>query len=68
MKWVASNAAIVDLGAGKDGRLHISQIRNGSIPDIKAELSQGQKLRVKVLSVDATTGKVELSMRDVPQT
>lgn len=68
VKWVVSNAAIVDLGAGKDGRLHISEIRNGYISDIKAELSQGQKLRVKVLSVDATTGKVELSMRNVPQT
>ena len=47
--------------------MHISEIRNGYVRDINTELSQGRKIRVKVLSVNENTGKIELSMKNVAQ-
>ena len=63
---------IVDFGAfvnilpGKDGLLHISQIREERVENVTDELAEGQVVRVKVLDVDRQ-GKIKLSMKEVEQ-
>lgn len=63
---------IVDFGAfvnfmgQKDGLVHVSEIRNERVEKVSDELSEGQKVKVKVLEIDGR-GKVRLSMRVVDQ-
>ncbi|MFN3725105.1 MAG: polyribonucleotide nucleotidyltransferase [Allosphingosinicella sp.] len=63
---------IVDFGAfvnfmgGKDGLVHVSEIRNERVENVRDVLSEGQEVKVKLLEVDQR-GKVRLSMRVVDQ-
>jgi polyribonucleotide nucleotidyltransferase len=65
-------ASIVDFGAfvtfmpGKDGLVHVSEIRNERVENVRDALSEGQEVKVKLLEVDQR-GKVRLSMRLVDQ-
>ena len=65
-------ANIVDFGAfvtfmpGKDGLVHVSEIRNERVENVRDALSEGQEVKVKLLEVDQR-GKVRLSMRVVDQ-
>jgi polyribonucleotide nucleotidyltransferase len=65
-------ASLVDFGAfvtfmpGKDGLVHVSEIRNERVENVRDVLSEGQEVRVKVLEIDQR-GKVRLSMRVVDQ-
>lgn len=54
--------AIVQLLAGKDGLLHISQIANVHVDKVTDYLKEGQKVRVKVIEADEK-GRVRLSMK-----
>ncbi len=63
---------IVDFGAfvnfmgGKDGLVHVSEIRNERVESVRDALEEGQEVKVKVLEIDPR-GKVRLSMRVVDQ-
>jgi polyribonucleotide nucleotidyltransferase len=63
---------IVDFGAfvnfmgGKDGLVHVSEMRNERVEKVADVVSEGQEVKVKVLEVDPR-GKVRLSMRVVDQ-
>ena len=63
---------IVDFGAfvnfmgGKDGLVHVSEIRNERVESVRDILEEGQEVKVKVLEIDPR-GKVRLSMRVVDQ-
>ena len=65
-------ASIVDFGAfvtfmpGKDGLVHVSEIRNERVENVRDALSEGQEVKVKLIEVDQR-GKVRLSMRLVDQ-
>jgi len=65
-------ANIVDFGAfvtfmpGKDGLVHVSEIKNERVENVRDILSEGQEVKVKLLEVDQR-GKVRLSMRLVDQ-
>lgn len=54
--------AIVQVIPGKDGLLHISQIANERVNDVKDYLQEGQNVRVKVLETD-DRGRIKLSMK-----
>jgi len=56
--------AFVSLLPGKDGLVHISQICNEHISDVRDKLSEGEQVRVKVLNIDQQ-GRIRLSMKDV---
>ena len=56
--------AIVQVIPGKDGLLHISQIANERVNDVKDYLQEGQQVRVKVLEAD-DRGRLKLSMKAV---
>ncbi|HEX8194286.1 MAG TPA: polyribonucleotide nucleotidyltransferase [Allosphingosinicella sp.] len=63
---------IVDFGAfvnfmgGKDGLVHVSEMRNERVEKPGDVVSEGQEVKVKVLEIDPR-GKVRLSMRVVDQ-
>ncbi|WP_157216705.1 polyribonucleotide nucleotidyltransferase [Flavisphingomonas formosensis] len=63
---------IVDFGAfvnfmgGKDGLVHVSEMKNERVASPKDVVSEGQEVKVKVLEID-NRGKVRLSMRVVDQ-
>jgi len=59
--------AIVSLPGGAPGLVHISQIANGFIQSVADVLEVGDEVVVRVVSNDAATGKISLSMKDVPQ-
>ena len=65
-------AKIMDFGAfvaitpNKDGLVHISQISEERVKDVKDVLSEGQEVKVKVLEVDKQ-GRVKLTMKGVDQ-
>ncbi|PZU09138.1 polyribonucleotide nucleotidyltransferase [Sphingomonas sp.] len=65
-------ASMVDFGAfvtfmpGKDGLVHISEIKNERVAKVSDVLTEGQEVKVKVLEIDGR-GKVRLSMRVVDQ-
>ncbi|MDN4632026.1 polyribonucleotide nucleotidyltransferase [Sphingomonas sp. PsM26] len=58
--------AFVNFMGGKDGLVHVSEIKNERVEKVSDALSEGQDVKVKVLEIDPR-GKVRLSMRVVDQ-
>lgn len=55
--------AFIDLG-GVDGLVHISQIAHEHVNNPGDKLTIGEKINVKILSVDEERGRVSLSIKD----
>jgi general stress protein 13 len=55
--------AFVALDEETQGLVHISEVAHGFVKDINEYLSVGDKVNVKVLSVDEAKGKISLSIR-----
>ena len=49
--------AFVEIMPGTDGLLHVSEITNHRVTDVRDELKEGQQLLVKVINIDPT-GKI----------
>jgi polyribonucleotide nucleotidyltransferase len=70
--YVGKVVNIVDFGAfvnfmgGKDGLVHVSEMRNERVEKPTDVVTEGQEVKVKVLEIDPR-GKVRLSMRVVDQ-
>ncbi|ADI00918.1 MAG TPA: S1 RNA-binding domain-containing protein [Syntrophothermus lipocalidus] len=58
--------AFVELPDGKVGLVHISEIADTYVKDVKDFLQEGQRVKVKVLNV-ADNGKVGLSVRQAKE-
>ncbi|WP_326525638.1 polyribonucleotide nucleotidyltransferase [Sphingomonas sp.] len=58
--------AFVNFMGGKDGLVHVSEMRNERVEKVSDVVSEGQEVKVKVLEIDPR-GKVRLSMRVVDQ-
>ncbi|WP_353438144.1 polyribonucleotide nucleotidyltransferase [Polynucleobacter sp. UK-FUSCHL-C3] len=54
--------ALVNILPGKDGLLHISEISDERVKDVKDHLQEGQIVRVKLLAADER-GRLRLSMK-----
>jgi polyribonucleotide nucleotidyltransferase len=54
--------AFVEIMAGTDGLLHVSEIANHRVKDVRDELKEGEQLLVKVINIDPT-GKIRLSRK-----
>ncbi|HJA25613.1 MAG TPA: S1 RNA-binding domain-containing protein [Candidatus Fournierella merdigallinarum] len=54
--------AFVALPGGRTGMVHISEVSNSFIEDLSTVLSEGQEVKVKVLSI-AEDGKIALSIK-----
>ena len=59
--------AIVSLPGSAPGLVHISQITSAYVQDVGDVLKIGDEVNVRVLTKDESTGKISLSMKDVPQ-
>jgi protein Tex len=62
---VANFGAFVDIGVHQDGLVHISEIANEYVRDIKDLVSVGDIVKVKVLDVDVERKRISLSMKQV---
>ncbi|MDM5333320.1 30S ribosomal protein S1 [Ureibacillus composti] len=60
---IAPFGAFVDIG-GVDGLVHISQVSHDHVENINTVLSEGQAVKVKVLSVDPSNERISLSIKD----
>ncbi|HXG67398.1 MAG TPA: polyribonucleotide nucleotidyltransferase [Blastocatellia bacterium] len=59
---IADFGAFVEILPGTDGLLHVSEIADYRVRDVRDELTEGQQLLVKVISLDPS-GKIRLSRR-----
>ena len=59
--------AIVSLPGGVPGLVHISQIANGFIQSVDDVLAEGDEILVRVSAIEEGSGKISLTMKDVPQ-
>lgn len=55
--------AFVDLGEGKSGLVHISEVADTFVKNINEYLSEGDEVEVKILKID-DNGKIALSIKD----
>ena len=58
--------AFVEIMPGTDGLLHVSEIANHRVKDVRDELKEGQQVMVKVINIDPT-GKIRLSRKALLQ-
>ena len=59
---IAKFGAFVEVGNGVTGMVHISEISSSFVNDIHEHLTEGQSVKVKVLSVE-DSGKIALSIK-----
>ncbi len=58
--------AIVDLGGGNDGMVHVSELKEGYVKRVEDVVRIGQIVFAKVIRVE--DGRIGLSMKGIPQT
>ncbi|TAF78147.1 MAG: polyribonucleotide nucleotidyltransferase [Bacteroidetes bacterium] len=63
VKSVQTYGAFVEFMPGKDGLLHISEIKWERVEKMDGILEVGEKLKVKLVEVDPKTGKYRLSRK-----
>lgn len=61
VKSITNFGAFIALPENKTGMVHISEVANTYVSDIRQHLTEGQDVKVMVLSVDG--GKVNLSIK-----
>ncbi len=66
VKNITDFGAFIDLG-GVDGLLHITDMSWGKLSHPSELLKVGDKIKVKVLSVDRTAGKVALGLKQLTE-
>ena len=66
MQRITDFGAFVEIMPGTDGLLHVSEIANHRVKDVRDELKEGEQLLVKVINIDPT-GKIRLSRKALLQ-
>ena len=64
---VVDFGAFVDIGVHQDGLVHISQLSNSYVKHPAEVVKVGDKVKVKVLSVDLNKKRISLTMKDVEE-
>ena len=62
VKAITQYGAFVDVDGGGSGMVHISEIANTFVNEIRDHLTEGQEVKVKVIGVNEA-GKVSLSIK-----
>lgn len=60
---IAKFGAFVDIGSGLEGLVHLSELADRRVASADEVVKTGQEVQVKVLSVDAGTKKISLSIK-----
>ena len=58
--------AIIDLGGGKDGMIHVSELKNGYVKNVEEVVKLGDFVRAKIIRADED-GRIGLSMKQMEQ-
>ena len=64
VKKIMEYGAFVNILPGKDGLVHISQISNERVNNVRDVVAEGDDVQVKVLDIDGQ-GRVKLTMKDI---
>ena len=62
VKGITQYGAFVDIDGGATGMVHISEIANTFVNDIREHLKENQEVKVKVIGINEA-GKVSLSIK-----
>jgi len=62
---ITNFGAFVDIGVKQDGLVHISQLANRFVSDPNEVVHLNQHVKVKVLEVDVSRKRIQLSMKEV---
>ncbi|HUM52517.1 MAG TPA: S1 RNA-binding domain-containing protein, partial [Chitinophagales bacterium] len=63
VKSIMPYGAFVEFMPGKQGLLHISEVSHARLDTLEGVLTEGEMIKVKLLGVDAKTGKFKLSRK-----
>ena len=63
IKSITSFGAFVEIMPGKEGLLHVSEIKWERVENVEEVLKTGDQIKVKLLEVNEATGKLKLSAR-----
>ena len=66
VKKIMEYGAFVNILPGKDGLVHISQISDERVNNVRDVMAEGDDVQVKVLDIDGQ-GRVKLTMKDLSQ-
>jgi len=64
---LANFGAFVDLGAGVMGLVHVSELSHSRVTRVDSAVKVGDLVRVKLLKVDDSGGRISLSLRQAQQ-
>jgi polyribonucleotide nucleotidyltransferase len=59
--------AIVEFMPGKEGMVHVSEIKDEFVKDVSTIVKEGQMVNVKLLAIDEAQGRFKLSMKGIKQ-
>lgn len=62
VKTITNFGAFIALPEGKTGMVHISEVANAYVSDIRQHLTEGQDVKVMVIGIDPA-GKINLSIK-----
>lgn len=62
VKGITQYGAFVDIDGGGTGMVHISEVANAFVNDIRDHLTENQEVKVKVIGINEA-GKVSLSIK-----
>ena len=57
--------AIVDLGGGKDGMIHVSELKDGFVKNVTDVINMGDFVRAKIIKI--SEGKIGLSIKQLKE-
>ena len=64
---LADFGAFVDLGAGVMGLVHLSELAHSRVAKVSDAVQVGERVRVKILKLDDSTGRISLSIRQAEE-
>jgi small subunit ribosomal protein S1 len=63
VKTITAMGAFVDIGVGKDGLVHISELSKTRVAKVEDAVTVGQGYTFKIIEIDAEKGRISLSLR-----
>jgi polyribonucleotide nucleotidyltransferase len=63
VKAIMPYGAFVEIMPGKDGLLHVSEIKWEKVDDVSKVLEEGEEVKVKLVGIDPRSGKLKLSRK-----
>ena len=60
---IAPFGAFIDIGVGRDGLVHISELSDGRVNKVEDAVKVGDKVMVRVLDVDPQNKRISLTLR-----